>query len=95
MPLNHHNLVFFLLSFGFYSYVTIPFAIKAKAGIDEAHMLPALLQEPRTNSDLEPVFGPSVLSITHDNVSLWPRICITTVGELCPTPFTPATMGFV
>lgn len=87
--------MFSLLSFGFYSYVAIPFAIKAKAGIDEAHMLPALLQEPRTNSDLEPVFGPSVHSIAHDNVSLRPGICITAVGELCPTPFTPATMDFV
>lgn len=86
---------FFLLSFGFYSFVSVAFAMKAKEGIDGVHMLPAPSQEPRTNSDLEPVFGPSVHSITHDNVALWPGICITTVEELCPTPFTPATMAFL
>lgn len=58
-------------------------------------MLPATLQEPRTNSDLEPVFGPSVRRIAQDNVSLWLGICITAVEELCPTLFIPTTMSFL
>lgn len=47
-------------------------------------MLPAMLQEPRTNSDLEPVFGPSVNRITRDDVSLRSEICINALEELRP-----------
>lgn len=88
-------ILFFLLFFFFSSSETVHFAIKAEPRIYEDHMLPATLQEPRTNSDLEPVFGPSVRRIARDNASLWLGICITAVEELCPTLFTPATMNFL
>lgn len=60
------------------------FAIKAPIRIHSGHMLPATLQEPRTNSDLEPVFGPSVNRITRDDVSLLSEVCINALEESRP-----------
>lgn len=75
----------FFFSFLFlYLSEIVYFAIKAPIRTHSGHMLPATLQEPRTNSDLEPVVGPSVNRITRADVSLPSEVCINALEELRP-----------